>query len=332
MELNFHLMSKTLSKSATTAWPLPALPASLRYAVGLGVPLLVTVWVLQSRLSALPAAAWQWEVDPSLLLVVLLLSPVNWGLEAMKWAELLPYGRMGRRWREVLYGTAWSLIGPFRIGAVVGRVGAVRKNERNHALRAFGTACVAQWWCTITATGIALAAIGMELLALPVMALSAMTLGLYFGWSPAFWKVLRKTKLSGDWGLARRIPGIRRRRALCLSIARYLVMLAQFVLALQAFHHLARLSWVDQMMQQSAGGALTWGLTSLAPLPLLGDLGLREAAALLALPAPTPADTTAIIGATLSLWVINLILPALVGLIWQWRTVRAKARMANLPL
>ncbi|MEC7114602.1 MAG: hypothetical protein VXW79_06500, partial [Bacteroidota bacterium] len=75
-----------------------------------------------------------------------------------------------------------------------------------------------------------------------------------------------------------------------------------------------------------------WGLTSLAPLPLLGDLGLREAAALIALPAPTPADATAIIGATLSLWIINLILPALVGLIWQWQSVRAKTCMANLPL
>ncbi len=325
-------MSRTLTKTFSPAWTLPVLPASLRLAVGMGVPLLATVWVLQSRLVALPEGAWTWEIDPSFLLLVLLLSPVNWGLEAMKWAELLPYGRMGRRWREVLYGTAWSLIGPFRLGAVVGRVGAVRKNERNHALRAFATSSVAQWWCTVTATGIALAAIDMELLALPVLAISAVTLGLYFGWSPTFWLHLRKTQLSGGWGLARRIPSIRRRRALSLSIARYLVMLAQFVLALQAFHHLARLSWVDQMMQQSAGGALTWGLTSLAPLPLLGDLGLREAAALLALPAPTPVDVTAIIGATLSLWVINLILPALVGLIWQWQSMRKKERMANLPL
>ena len=326
----FSPMGKTLTTSHE--WTLPAIPASIRCAVGLGIPLVATLWILQSRLLALPAEAWQWDIEPSLLLVVLLLSPVNWGLEAMKWAELLPYGRMGRRWREVLYGTAWSLIGPFRLGTVVGRVGAVRKNERNHALRAFGTSCAAQWWCTVTATGIALAAVGQALLALPVLVVSAMALGLYFSWSPGFWHRLRKTPLSGDWGLARRIPTVRRRRTLSLSVARYIVMLTQFVLALQAFHHLARLSWVDQMIQQSSGAALTWGLTSLAPLPLLGDLGLREAAALLALPAPTPADTTAIIAATLSLWVINLILPALVGLLWQWQSVRTKSRMANLPL
>ena len=111
-----------------------------------------------------------------------------------------------------------------------------------------------------------------------------------------------------------------------------MVMLSQFTLALQAFRHLADQFWLDQLVQQSGGAALTWGLTSLAPVPVLGDLGLREAAALLALPTPTAADTMAILGATLSLWVINLILPALVGLVWQWRNTRAKERMANLPL
>ena len=67
-----------------------------------------------------------------------------------------------------------------------------------------------------------------------------------------------------------------------------------------------------------------WGLTSLAPVPLLGDLGIREAAALVALPAPNPGDTAAIVGATLTLWVLNLLLPALVGVVWQWSAFRSR--------
>lgn len=325
-------MSKSLTKTVGPAWAMPSIPRGIRVGVGTGVPLLATFWVLADRLSGLPGGAWQWEVRPELLLAVVLLAPVNWGLEACKWADLLPSSPLVKRFREVLYGTAWSLIGPFRMGAVVGRVGAVPKANRNHALRAFVTGSTAQWWCTITGAGIALALMGFTFPALAVLVLSAVTLGLYFGWSPGFWAFIRNTPISGDWGHSRRIPVIRRRRALSLSLARYTVMLTQFVLALQAFHHMAAGPWVDHTVHQTAGSAMTWGLTSLAPVPLLGDLGLREASALLVLPTPTAQDVTAIVGATLSLWIINLILPALVGLGWQWNVTRIRARHANLPL
>ena len=115
-----------------------------------------------------------------------------------------------------------------------------------------------------------------------------------------------------------------RQRALSLSILRYLVMLAQFVLLLTAFGHLSHCDIADQLLAQLKGGAGMWGLTSLTPFPLLGDLGIREAAALVALPAPNPDDTAAIFGATLTLWVLNLLLPALVGVVWQWSAFRSK--------
>jgi len=70
---------------------------------------------------------------------------------------------------------------------------------------------------------------------------------------------------------------------------------------------------------------LTWGLTSLAPMPAFGDLGLREAAALLAIATPTPADVTAVVAATLTLWVINLFIPSIVGLVWHWNAQRRES-------
>ena len=88
---------------------------------------------------------------------------------------------------------------------------------------------------------------------------------------------------------------------------------------------------VDPLMPNSSV-ALAWGLTSLAPFPLLGDLGIPRSGRSADPAHPDSNDTTAIIGATLTLWVLNLLLPALVGLIWQWRSVRNKKRMANLPL
>ena len=317
-----------------TAPPAPEKAVSLsQWALrmtGVLVPLGAAAWWLNRQLGNLPATAWSWSVKPTLLLLAVALVPVNWGLESFKWAELMPWGKLSSRIRQVLYGTAWSLIGPLRLGAMVGRVSAVNPRQRGQAVRAFATASVSQWWCTITAAGLALLVADWWTLGAFVLALSAVVLGLYSGWSPAFWNWIRNTRWTRSWRVARRISPVHRWRALSLSILRYLVMLAQFVLLLTAFGHLSHWNIADQLFAQLTGGASMWGLTSLAPFPLLGDLGIREAAALMALPAPNPSDTTAILGATLTLWVINLLLPALVGVVWQWAAFRSRQSTANL--
>ena len=309
-----------MSQSATKIRPvprngtwLPKVPRRIGWALGLVLPVTAAALILTQRLSALPEGSWSWAIHWELLVLTFLLSPLNWTLEIMKWDELLPYGSASRRKREVLYGVAWSLIGPLKMSAIVGRVSATRQSERNQACRAFATSSAAQWWCTITGAGIALMAWNMPRAALPVMTLSAISLGLYFNWSPSFWRILRKCQIMGDWRIARRITKARRVRALKLSVLRYLVMLTQFVVVLNAFRHTHSTPWLERCLDQITGGSLTWGLTSLAPVSLVGDLGIREAAALLSLPALTSEDTTAIIGAMLALWVANLLLPALYG-------------------
>lgn len=316
--------SKTWSQSKQQSWPVTLrLPAPVQWGVLFLLPLGASGYWLFTRLTALPAESWQLSVYPMALLGAILLVPVNWGLESMKWAELLPWARMTRRTREVLYGTAWSMIGPFRLGAAVGRVAAVRKSERNMAVRAFATACVSQWWCTITATAIGLLCAGYLVAGLSVAVISGVTIALYFGWTPVFWTAIKNSPFCGHWGLSRKIATIRRRRALTLSIARFLVMISQFVLLLNAFGHLSGWThYIDRFFEQGQGVALTWGLTSLAPMPAFGDLGLREAAALLAIATPTASDVTAVVAATLTLWIINLFIPSIVGLVWHWSVQR----------
>ena len=230
----------------------------------------------------------------------------------------------------MLYGVAWSMIGPLRMGAVVGRVVSTRKNERNQGIRAFATSSAAQWWCTITGAAFALVFMEMYKLGVALILVSIVCFSLYFGWSPKFWQYLRKMQITGDWRLARRIPKARRRTTLQLSIGRYMVMIAQFVLVLNAFDHQESTAWFERYLDQILGGPVTWGLTSLAPTSMLGELGLREAAALVALPASTPADTTAIIGAMLSLWVANLLLPALYGVYLQNQYQNSPRHRSNL--
>ncbi len=301
-------------------------PRPLRVVLGLIIPACAALWILRTKLQGMPVAAWHVELNAEPWLLMALLMPLNWTLEVIKWAELMPYGRMKNRWREVLYGISWSLIGPLKLGAGVGRVSAVRPKYRGQALRAFATASVSQWWCTVTATGLAFLALGHVQFALLIFVISAIALSLYFGWTPTFWNLLRHSKLTGEWRMARHIPSIRRSRALTFSIARFIVMLTQFVLALNAFGHLKGLGSLERLISQASGASLTWGITAMVPIPVLGDIGIREAAALMTLPAPKAEDITAIVCATLSLWFINLIVPALIGLIWQSTDFRAKGQ------
>ena len=321
--------------SKSKPWPASlGLPAPIQWGLLFFCPLLLCGYWLYSKLHSLPAEAWQWTIYTDALVVAVALVPLNWWLESLKWAELLPWAHMPRRIREVLYGTAWSMVGPFRLGAGIGRVAAVKPRERNMALRAFSSSSVSQWWCTITGTAIALFCIGRFLAAAVLLVISGITLALYIGWSPAFWLSLKKSGLVGHWGQSRKIPTVRRMRALSLSIFRYFVMLAQFVLVLNAFGHLH--AWPDnagKLYIQGQGAALTWGLTSLAPMPAFGDLGFREAAALLVLDSPTSIDTTAVVAAMLTLWVINLFIPSIVGLIWHARhQSKRKSRKAKLGM
>ena len=308
-------MHRTTDNSAATTGANLNVPRRIGWTFGLVLPLAITVVVLVQQLQRVPLENWwSWAIQWELLALVFLLSPVNWGFEILKWAELLPCGSIARRKREVFYGVAWSMIGPLKMGAIVGRVSATRKNERNQCVRAFATASAAQWWCTVTGAALALLFIGMFKTGFTLVVISIASFSLYFGWSPKFWKSLMKIRVTGDWRLARRIPKTRRKTVLQLSVGRYMVMIAQFVLVLNAFHHQESTAWFKRYFDQIFGGPITWGLTSLAPTSIFGELGLREAAALIALPAPTPKDTAAIIGAMLSLWVANLLLPALYGL------------------
>jgi len=311
-------MQSTTDNSATTTGVGFNIPRRVGRTVGLVLPLLVTAIVLVQQLQGVPIENWwSWSIKWELLALVFLLSPVNWSFEILKWAELLPYGSTARRKREVLYGVAWSMVGPLRMGAIVGRVSATRKNERNQGMRAFATASAAQCWCTVTGAAIAILFMGMIKTGAALVVVSIASFSLYLNWSPKFWKLLRKMQITGDWRLAHRIPKARRKTILQLSIGRYLVMIAQFVLVLNAFRHQESIAWFERYLHQILGGPVTWGLTSLAPTAMFGELGLREAAALIALPASTTQDTTAIIGAMLSLWVANLLLPALYGLYLQ---------------
>ena len=297
---------------------------------------LAVAWIWHA-LEQVPTQAWNVHPKWSLVLVAALLVPANYGLETLKWHRLMGWGHMQDRLKEVLYGVSWSLVGPLRLGAVVGRVAAAPSAQKNQAIRAFACSGIAQGIATALGAAAALwfvdwnvwrGSIGAGQGAAMITSVVALGLtGLFLGWSPKFWTRLSTLGRLSSWGESRYIALNLRFFVLGLSLLRYLIFLFQFVLLLEAFHHagVARLAGVDvfeRVIDNMVSASLTWGFTTIIPSPLLGDLGVREAVALHVFTLGDSGDALIVVLAGATLWVLNLLLPALIGAGWMAATRR----------
>lgn len=260
---------------------------------------------------------------------LLLLTPVNWGFEALKWQILLRRVEKTTFWnayRGVLAGLSLGFALPAQLGDTAGRVLSLRPGARAEAIGASLVSGGVQFYVAFVFGAVAWAhhltvvpsrdtAAGRWLLAL-LVGLSA--LGVGFG--------LVRRRLIG-WLAAR--PGLRRFArywdvagqyndreiglALGAATVRYLVFSAQFYLAL-------RLVGVGMPAGISASGiGVVFLVKTITPaFNLLSDLGVREAAALWVF-APFGTSASVLVTATLTLWLANILMPVLIGLIWVWR-------------
>ncbi len=289
----------------------------------LAVLALAIAWIVQA-LEKLPAEAWNLYPERLYIIAALLLVPINYALEILKWHRLMGWGDWRIRTREVLFGVSWSLVGPLRMGAAVGRIAAAPSAVRNQAVRAFASSSIAQGIATVLAAATALFFIDLEATAAsaaPVIAWAAALglIGLYLGWKPRFWGRIAHIRHLKHWGESRQISFDLRLFVLGLSALRYLVFLSQFILLLEAFHHagIARLQGFERIVDNMISASLTWGIASVIPSPILADLGVREAIALEVFTMSDVGDPVSVVMAGLALWAMNLMLPALVGASWQ---------------
>ncbi|MBL8000606.1 MAG: flippase-like domain-containing protein [Flavobacteriales bacterium] len=267
------------------------------------------------------------------LAVALALMPLNWTLEAVKW-RLLVRGLepmpTARALAATLCGTTIGLITPNRVGEFAGRVLFLPPEHRVEGGFITVLGSIAQFVVTLFSGGIALAVGGATMLrglvpdAVGLVVLwSALLIGtgavvLYL--SPALLArlllgvpLLRRFEREAH--ALDRVPPRTLRVVLGLSAARYVVFTVQF----------AGLAW--QMAGTPPVAALlavpvVFLVTTLVPTTALTELGVRGSAAA----AFIPGDPAAIVPVSALLWVINLVLPALVGgvvlLVARIRTTR----------
>ena len=265
-----------------------------------------------------------------ILSLMLLLVPLNWALESIKWQQLAKKVVPISFWdafRGTLTGLAVGVAAPAQLGDTIGRVAALPSDNR---LQAIGAAVVSngiQFYVSVIA-----GAIGWfylkDSIPLNQPAKTTISAGLILlvalGWIVVFF---RKQLLT--WNPERsflkklysyfKIIGAYTAKDLALStsygLLRYLVFLTQFVLALSLF------GFQLSIPTLSASVTLIFLAKTIIPaINVLGDLGLREFTALFVFKQYNlPAEE--IITATFLVWIINVMGPILIGifLIWKYK-------------
>ncbi|MCB0637028.1 MAG: flippase-like domain-containing protein [Lewinella sp.] len=306
----------------------PSLPY-LRRLIGLAL-IVVLAWQLwyHGDLAAwwpTLLAAWQQPGAAGWLLAAVLLMPLNWALETIKWRGLLrvywPAG-WSTAFRAVMAGVGVSLATPNRIGEYGGRLLVVPAEQMGAVVWTTLVGSLCQWLVFLLLGWPALIGLLAEplhmtwRLAVPL----AVSLPLVALAIPLLWDFLMRGLETSRWGdrwprwrwvrrqwlFRQRVRGEHLRKALWWATLRFLVYTLQYYLLLRFFG--LPIGWWEGLAGISAIYLVQAGL----PLPPgLGVFTRTELA--IWLWGGTTVHPAGILAATVTLFLINLALPALLG-------------------
>ena len=291
----------------------------------------------QIRMSLQGSNAWKLMAAMGLMLV-------NWGIEALKWRELLlPLHRISgmQSVKAILAGVAFAVNTPNRIGEYGGRVLYLPDGKRLQAVSltligSYSQLLVTLWLGT---TGLWMFYLGQMGLNLPeywqsnllwirllCIMLTIISLLLMFVYLRISWWIRLLEKVPGveKWGKALlvidHLPVRVLLRVFGWSLLRYGIFIIQYILLLQCFE-VTNSTWVAGWMV-----SIQFLVLAIIPTIALAELGIRGKLAL-ELFGWVSANQLGIITATVTIWLVNLILPAVAGsiLIIRVKVFGAKA-------
>lgn len=268
---------------------------------------------------------WQgpqsWKLWAVIILVV-----VNWGLEARKWQLLIqPLEKISflKAFNATLSGVAFALNTPNRIGEYGGRVLFLKDGHRLKAVSLTVAGSFSQLLITLIAGTIGmlimktslmmgalkLYAVWFDMLLIIMAVIILFSLLLYFRIGIIFHQIIR---LVGEGWLSKLISGLKDLsgnlllRVLLLSALRFAVFIIQYNLLLQAME--VQLGWWNGIWLVSI--LFLW--LAIGPTITILELGLRWEYSIL-LFGTISTNTIGIYAAATSIWLLNLVLPALLG-------------------
>jgi uncharacterized membrane protein YbhN (UPF0104 family) len=282
---------------------------------------------------ARPWTAMQW----TLLVFSTLLMPLNYALESQKWRLMVrpfyPDLRLVPATIAVFAGMAAGIFTPNRIGEYAGRILFLREGKRIEAIIATFVDRICQLFVTLVGGLLALGALFLladralpaKILRDPISQGIFIFLSIVLGtlalllmlapkrfagmipskWNKATW--VRKTRFA-----LQNLEFSRVVQVLGIAVLRYFVFSSQYVLLMYAFQYEG--NWAEAY----AMVALIFLGKSVLPVMGVFELGVRESVALLVMTAFGVAATTAL-GSTLMLYLVNILLPTLLGVVAMQR-------------
>jgi len=269
------------------------------------------------------------------ILAVLIMMPLNWGLEAFKWQLLIEYiekVKYSNAVRSVLTGISMSLFTPNRVGDFFGRVFTLKLNDPLKGVLLTIAGSIGQLLATMifgllamlvfirsytdfTESWFSYFYVGIVILVLLVCVLMVMlflrapilSAGVHSVIRPGWKRIHEYISV---------LQSVRRStllKVLLLSLSRYMVFSTQFYILLRAFG--LDIPFHDAFILIS----MTYFVVTAIPTVALIDLGIRGSVAIFFISMYFPDKhlvAASILYATTLIWIINLAFPALLGLLF----------------
>lgn len=255
----------------------------------------------------------------SLIVVVILLMPVNWLIETIKWRLLIKgvyQQKFMKTLASVLAGVSTSLLTPNRIGNFIGRTVYLDKEVKTRAIIRTIHSNLAQFIASIVFGFVGLSLLDFEGAIIDIStvrysAVFVLLVGLFVYFYPKIIDFNPLNKMYSEQ-MKKSLVGIQelsfalKSGVLLLSLLRYLVFLFQFYLLLKYFNAQPSIDVIIPAI------AVVYLITTIIPSFLFGKLFVREASALFVL-TEFGISSPIILSTVFILWMINLAVPSLIG-------------------
>ena len=245
----------------------------------------------------LPKNFWQFTLLCTLLMFV------NWGLEALRWRVSLKTVEQLSFWQSckvVLTGLAMNLLVPFTVGDAVARILSLKNKHQ-------GTCAMMLNRGIMLVITLSYGLYSVDSYVGKDWSLVHLAWVLPFGLTPLFFLRKHLTKFA----LYFRELSLRLTLSIVsLSLLRYLVFVFQFFILIKLF--------LPEVHGETILQGIGWVFLSRSIFPaFLGGMGIREASGLMFFSNFVP-NPTVVLGPIFIVWVINTMLPSLLGLISVW--------------
>lgn len=250
------------------------------------------------------------------LLLILLLMPLNWGLEALKWKILagsIQRLSFAKAYIGVLTGLSLAFITPHGLGDYIGRI---MQHDRKGRTRLVGAVMLGRLCQMIPTFSFGFIGVYYFVRSIELVIFMLIT-GLLFGavLYLLYLTLLKHGKRAGHirktiyfyFGIISTYSVQQVITVLLLSFARYVIFALQFMVVLNLF--------LPELAKSIQFAGITWIFLVKSILPafnFLSDLGVREFSAVYFFD-QYEINLIPVVSASLTIWIINILVPSIVG-------------------